>query len=86
MQMQDPDQSPQHDIGSHRDRSMLFPYWKKPSFNCDAQERYVEVMNFEIEIMNILETRAYELVDEEKVLELKMGKSGGSSAYKDLYP
>ena len=28
---------------------------EKPSFNRDTQDRYVKVMNFEMEVMNILE-------------------------------
>ena len=33
----------------------------KPTFNSDTQDRYVELMNFEMEVMNILESKAYEL-------------------------
>ena len=40
-------------------------------------------MNFEIEVTNILEMKAYELTDEEKVQVFK--KLGGSAAYEDIY-
>ena len=32
---------------------------------------YVEILNFEIEVMNILQTRTYEIKYEEKVLTIK---------------
>ena len=33
----------------------------KPVFNWDAQDRYVKLVNFEMEVTNILESKAYEL-------------------------
>ena len=44
---------------------------EKPSFNWSAQDRYVELLNFEMEVTNILKAKAYELTDEEKVLVMK---------------
>ena len=34
---------------------------------CIPEDRYVELLNFDMEVMSILETRVYELTDEEKV-------------------
>ena len=44
---------------------------EKPSFNWDALDRYVKLMNFKMKVMYILDTRAYELTDEEKVPVIK---------------
>ena len=33
----------------------------------DTQDRYIELMNFEMEVLNILETKAYELSEEESL-------------------
>ena len=41
------------------------PILEKPSFYWDTQDRDVELMNLEMEVTNILETRAYDLTDEE---------------------
>ena len=43
----------------------------KPAFNWGAQDRYIELMNFEMEVSNILETKVYELSEEEKVPVIK---------------
>ena len=40
---------------------------RKPSFNWNAQDRYIELLNFKIKVMNIPKTKTYELTDEEKV-------------------
>ena len=57
---------------------MVDQYLKKPSFKQDAQDRYVERLNFEREVIIILETRVYELTDEEKVPVIKnwLGQEG----------
>ena len=44
---------------------------EKPLFNWNVQDRYVELMNFEMKVMNILETKAYELTDKERVPVIK---------------
>ena len=44
---------------------------EKPLFNWDTQDRYAELVNFEMEVTNILETRAYGLTDDEKVPVIK---------------
>ena len=36
------------------------PILVKPAFNWDTQDRYFEFMNYEMEVMNILGTKAYE--------------------------
>ena len=40
-------------------------------FNLNVQYRCNEIFNFEIEVQNVLETKGYELTDEEKVPILK---------------
>ena len=40
---------------------------EKPRFNWDMPDRYVKLLNFQLEMMNILETRAYEINDEERI-------------------
>ena len=54
------------------------PALKKPSFNLNAQDSCIELPNFEMEVMNILDTKTYEFTDEEKVLVIKrwLGKEG----------
>ena len=37
------------------------PILVKPAFNWNSQDRSVDFMNFEMEVMNILETKAYKL-------------------------
>ena len=44
---------------------------RKAFFNWNAQHRYVELLNFKMELINILETKAYEFTDEEKVSVIK---------------
>ena len=47
-------------------------------FNWDVPDRYVEVLNFKLEVKIILELRAYKIKDEENVLVIKncLGKEG----------
>ena len=59
MQMQDPDQPQWQAIESHRDKGMADQYLKT-IIQLDAQGRYVKLMNFEMEVTNILETRVFE--------------------------
>ena len=40
---------------------------EKLRFNWDMPDRYVELLNFQLEVMNILETRAYEINNEERM-------------------
>ena len=47
------------------------PALEKPLFNWIAQDRYVELLNCEKKVTNILETKVYELTDEEKVPVIK---------------
>ena len=65
MQMQDPDQLLYKAREPQRQRHGE-PALKHPSFNWTAQDRYSEVCNIEMKVMNFLETKAYELTDEEK--------------------
>ena len=37
------------------------PILGKPKFNWDVQDRYVELLDFELEVTNILETTAYHI-------------------------
>ena len=40
---------------------------EKPRFNWDMPGMYVKLLNFKLEVTNILENSAYEISDEEKV-------------------
>ena len=51
----------------HKGRDMNDLIQEKPKFYWDAQDRYVKLLNVELEVTNILETRAYKIGDEEKV-------------------
>ena len=42
------------------------PVLEKLASNWGTQDRYAELMNFKMEVSNILETKAYELSEEEK--------------------
>ena len=44
--------------GPHKQRHER-PALEKPSFNWSVQDRYAQLMNFKIEVTNILETKAY---------------------------
>ena len=44
---------------------------EKPLFNWNAQDRYVDILNFEVKVKNILEIKAYKLSEEEKVPTIK---------------
>ena len=50
----------------------------KLTFNWGAQDRYIELMNCEVEVSNNLETKAYELSEEEKAPVIKncLGQEG----------
>ena len=51
---------------------------EKHSFSWNVWDRYVELLNFEMEVMNILEKKAYEITDEDKVPAIKnfLGQEG----------
>ena len=36
-----------------------------------TQDRYIKLMNFKMEVSNILETKVYEISEEEKILMIK---------------
>ena len=44
---------------------------EKLRFNRDEPDRYVELLNFQLEVMNILETRAHKINDEERIPAIK---------------
>ena len=48
---------------------------EKPRFNCDMLDRYVGLLNFQLEVTNILETRTYEINDEERIPVKKVGRA-----------
>ena len=54
------------------------PILIKPMFNWEAHDRYVELMNFYIEVLNILEIKVCKLLEEEKVPVMKdwLGQEG----------
>ena len=45
----------------------------KLAFNCSMKDRYTYLRNFEMEVINVLETKAYVLLEEERVPVLKNG-------------
>ena len=51
---------------------------EKPSFNWNAQNMYVELLNFEMEVMKSLETKADDLTFEERtpVIRTWLGQEG----------
>ena len=62
------------------------PIIEKPKFSWDAQDRYVELLNFKLEVTNILETGAYKINDEEKSLSYsELARSGGPVADKIIH-
>ena len=44
---------------------------EKPLLNSNVQDRYDELLNFEMEVTNILETKAYKFTHEEKITVIK---------------
>ena len=50
----------------HRQRHLRSAL-KQPSFNWNVLVKYVELLNFEMEVTNILEMKMYLLTEEEKV-------------------
>ena len=46
---------------------------KQSSFNCNDQDKYVELFNSEMKVTNILLTKTYEVTEEEKVPIIKNG-------------
>ena len=62
------------------------PILVKLTLNWGAQDRYDELMNFKMEVFNILATKAYTLSEEEKAPVIKqMVGPGGSAANTNLY-
>ena len=51
---------------AHRHRYSR-PALMQPSFNWNAPDKYVELLSFEMDVLNILQTKTYELNDKEKV-------------------
>ena len=47
------------------------PIHKKPTCNWDAQDRYVELVNFEKEVLSMLDTKLYALLEEVEVPVIK---------------
>ena len=50
----------------------------KPAYDWKGPDRYVELLNFKMEVANVWQTQAYDLNDSEKVSILKnwLGKEG----------
>ena len=44
---------------------------EKQNFNWHTEDKYIELLIFKLQMTNILETRAYEITDEEKVSVIK---------------
>ena len=47
------------------------PALKQSSFNWNAPDKYVELLNFEMEIANVLQTKMCKITEEEKVPVIK---------------
>ena len=50
----------------------------QPVFDWKASDRYVELLNFEMEVANVHQAKVYDLYDEEKVPVIKnwLGREG----------
>ena len=57
---------------AHRQRHGR-PALKQLPFNWNAPDKYVELLNFKMEVTNILQTKAYKLLEEGKVPLLRTG-------------
>ena len=82
MALSDTDAGPQPTtVASHRelqrqrDGKLIL---EKSSVDWDVQDKYVEPMNFKVEVTNILETRVYEQTDKENIQVIKncLGQDG----------
>ena len=52
----------------HRNGGLIL---EKHRLNWDALDRYVKLLNFQLEVTSIYETRAYEVSDEERIPVIK---------------
>ena len=58
---------------------------RQPTVDWKAPDKYVELLNFKLEVANILQIKAYDLNDEEKVAIIKNGKAkNGCNSYRLL--
>ena len=89
MHMLDPNQPLTQAVSeSHRNRYGR-PALEKSSFSWNAQDEYAELLNFEMEVINILK-KAYELTDEtdeEKIPVIKneLVRKRGLTIHKDFH-
>ena len=80
MQMQDHNQPQWLAIGNHTDKGMVL-------IKLSVQNRYVRLMNFEIEVPNTLKTSAYQLTGVSKGPSNQTSvRLGGSTVSKDTLP
>ena len=61
------------------------PAQEKLTFNWNAQDNYVEVLNCEMEVINFLQTKVYALTDEENIPVMKNWLGEGLAANKNLH-
>ena len=63
-----------YSLESEKDEPML----SQPAFGRKAPDRYVELLNFEMEVLNIFQAKAFDLNDEEKLPFIKnwLGREG----------
>ena len=54
-------------MGEAKGQRHCGPALKQLSFNRNASEKYVELLSFEMEATNILQTKTYKLIEEEKI-------------------
>ena len=58
---------------------------RQPSIDWTVPDRYAEHLYFEMEVTNVIQTRTFELHDEEKVPLIKMAKRGWTAFNTNIY-
>ena len=58
---------------------------KQPSFNWNVRDKEVELINFEMEVTNILQTKTYDLTEEENVPIMKLVSQRASHIYQNIH-
>ena len=59
---------------------------EKLRFNWNIPDRYVELLNFQLEVMNLLETRAHKINDgRNNTSHKELARSGGSVGHGNIY-
>ena len=62
------------------------PALRQPAFDLKIPDKYAELISFKMEVINILQTRTYEINDEEKVPIIKeLARKGGTSVNTNIH-